>query len=134
MVVGSSWKSCRFLGVIFWAAIALLLINAVLLLSLGAESSSRLRESSPKLTRSPAKKLAVIVPTHAGDLAETIKSLEEWPTTCSSDTLHHVDLVIYKAEDFDEATETHVSVHIERERHVLCSGTSEAYLHLFTVF
>lgn len=51
-------------------------------------------------------RLAVVVPTHAGDLPETLKSLEKWPSTeCSLETLHYVDLVIYKAEGPDDATE-----------------------------
>lgn len=51
------------------------------------------------------RRLAVVVPTHAGDLEDTIKALEDWPTDCASDTLEHVDLVIYKAEPKDEASE-----------------------------
>lgn len=50
-------------------------------------------------------RLAVVVPTHAGDLPETLKSLERWPTKCSSETKQYVDLVIYKAEGPDDATE-----------------------------
>ena len=51
------------------------------------------------------RRLAVVVPTHAGDLEETLKAVESWPTECASDTLEHVDLVIYKAEQKDEASE-----------------------------
>lgn len=105
--VGSSCNSCRFLCVIFWAAIALLVINVYLLLSLGLGWEAKKHALS---TSQQDRKLAVIVPTHAGDLAETIESLKKWPTACSPDTLHHVDLVIYKAEGFDETTEKEVSL------------------------
>lgn len=113
---------CRFMCVVFWSAIVLLLVNVYLLLSLGAEHSSfiswearnaaHLRETvstrSVETDEPPPKKLAVIVPTHSGDFADTIKSLEKWPATCSLDTLTHVDLVIYKAEDFDPKIEEKV--------------------------
>lgn len=52
-----------------------------------------------------SRRLAVVVPTHAGDLGETLKSLDDWPTKCTADTLAHVDLVIYKAEPKDEMSE-----------------------------
>lgn len=54
------------------------------------------------------RRLAVVVPTHAGDLDETLKSLEVWPRECTSDTLEHVDLVIYKAEPKDEVSEDEI--------------------------
>ena len=41
------------------------------------------------------KKLAVIVPTHAGDLEDAIQALTSWPSTCSSSTSHHMHLVLY---------------------------------------
>lgn len=52
----------------------------------------------------PPKRLAVIVPAHAGDLSRAIKSLEHWPKLCSSVTLEHADLVLYYAEGPDEST------------------------------
>lgn len=52
----------------------------------------------------PPKRLAVIVPAHAGDLPRAIKSLEHWPKLCSSVTLEHADLVLYYAEGPDEST------------------------------
>lgn len=59
-----------------------------------------------KTWKGPNMRLAVVVPTHAGDLPETLKSLEDWPQTkCSLETLQYMDLVIYKAEGPDDATE-----------------------------
>lgn len=122
---GWSCKTCRFLCVIFWSAIVLLLANVYLLLSLVRSEQNPavlvweakravyvVRErvvTASRIVNEPAKKLAVVVPTNEGNLSDTIDALEKWPIACSPDTLQHVDLVIYKAEDFDEATENQVS-------------------------
>lgn len=92
------------------AAIVLLLFNVYLLVSLRAtrDPSSSLLGGALKNTKTwkgSNMRLAVVVPTHAGDLPETLKSLENWPTTCSSETLRYVDLIIYKAEAPDDAME-----------------------------
>lgn len=55
------------------------------------------------------RRLAVVVPTHDGDLDETVKSLEHWPTSCPEDgSLSNVELVIYKAEAKDDPTEKNI--------------------------
>lgn len=59
------------------------------------------RANSPAV---PPKRLAVVVPAHAGDLSRAIKSLEHWPKLCSSETLEHADLVLYYAEGPNETT------------------------------
>lgn len=41
------------------------------------------------------KLLAVVVPTHAGDLEEALIALASWPKVCSAFTLHHTQLVLY---------------------------------------
>lgn len=48
------------------------------------------------------KKLAVVVPIHAGDSTRAINSLSVWPTACAHSTLRNVDLVIYYAGDLDD--------------------------------
>ncbi|CAM9127727.1 unnamed protein product, partial [Ectocarpus sp. 8 AP-2014] len=45
----------------------------------------------------PARRLAVVVPAHAGDLGKALSSLATWPTTCHSSTLVNADLILYYA-------------------------------------
>ena len=110
MGVNPSWKTCRLLSILVSAAIVLLLFNVYLLVSLrlARDPSKSLLGGTLKNTKTwkgSNMRLAVVVPTHAGDLPETLKSLENWPNKCSLETMHYVDLVIYKAEGPDDATE-----------------------------
>lgn len=41
------------------------------------------------------KLLAVVVPTHAGDIEEAVVALSKWPIVCSASTLHRMQLVLY---------------------------------------
>lgn len=50
----------------------------------------------------PSRRLAVVVPAHAGDLYRALASLSKWPSACSPVTQANVDLVLYKAETEDE--------------------------------
>ncbi|CAM9604376.1 unnamed protein product [Scytosiphon promiscuus] len=43
------------------------------------------------------RKLAVVVPAHAGDLDKALSSLATWPTNCHPSTLANADLVLYYA-------------------------------------
>lgn len=43
------------------------------------------------------KLLAVVVPTHAGDIEEAVVALSKWPDVCSAITLHRMQLVVYYA-------------------------------------
>lgn len=45
--------------------------------------------------RIEARKLAVVVPTHAGDLADALVALSSWPDVCSAIALAHMQLVLY---------------------------------------
>lgn len=44
-----------------------------------------------------AKRLAVVVPAHTGDLGKALTSLASWPTKCHESTVLHTDLVLYYA-------------------------------------
>ena len=55
----------------------------------GGSGVSRAEESG--------KRLAVIVPSHKGDLGKALSSLARWPTTCHPSTLRKTDLVLYYA-------------------------------------
>ncbi|CAB1119168.1 unnamed protein product [Ectocarpus sp. CCAP 1310/34] len=50
------------------------------------------------------RKLAVIVPIHEGDSDRAMEALTKWPTTCYSNTLLGMDLIIYKAETISSAS------------------------------
>lgn len=41
------------------------------------------------------KLLAVVVPTHAGDLEDAVVALSKWPNICSAITRHRMQLVLY---------------------------------------
>lgn len=89
---------------------ALLLLNAYLLLTLGSPASlvavrGKREAHRGKGANRQHRLLGVVVPTHAGDTVETIQSLEKWPSKCTDDTLANVDLVIYKAEAYDSRIE-----------------------------
>lgn len=43
------------------------------------------------------RRLAVVVPSHAGDLGKALSSLATWPTRCHESTLVNTDLVLYYA-------------------------------------
>ena len=47
--------------------------------------------------RLPARRLAVVVPAHAGDLGKALTSLASWPASCHESTLAHTDLILYYA-------------------------------------
>lgn len=47
--------------------------------------------------RKKQKKLAVVVPAHAGDLDKALTSLKNWPSKCHPNTLTNADLVLYYA-------------------------------------
>ncbi|CAB1098790.1 unnamed protein product [Ectocarpus sp. CCAP 1310/34] len=49
--------------------------------------------------------LAVVVPIHDGDAARAMTSMSKWPTTCYSNTLTSMDLIIYKAEPVESTTD-----------------------------
>lgn len=51
----------------------------------------------PVENMAPKKLLAVVVPTHAGDLKDAVLALSRWPNVCSAITLHRMQLVIYYA-------------------------------------
>lgn len=46
---------------------------------------------------SDSRELAIVVPTHDGDIARAVVSMKRWPTTCSLVTLTRVDLIVYHA-------------------------------------
>lgn len=54
-------------------------------------------------TREPL--LAVVVPIHDGDAARAMTAMSKWPTTCYSNTLTNMDLIIYKAEAVESTTD-----------------------------
>ncbi|CAN0493400.1 unnamed protein product, partial [Laminaria digitata] len=75
LTVNPSWKTCRFLSILVSAAIVLLLFNVYLLVSLrlNRDPSKSLLGGTLKNTRTwkgSNMRLAVVVPTHAGDLPE----------------------------------------------------------------
>lgn len=49
----------------------------------------------PADNSAPRKLLAVVVPTHAGDIQEAVVALSRWPTVCSVITRHRMQLVVY---------------------------------------
>lgn len=55
-------------------------------------SAPRVSEADQSL-----EKLAVVVPSHNGDLQKALDSLARWPVTCHASTLQHADLVLYYA-------------------------------------
>lgn len=59
---------------------------------------------APRLQQVAAfrSRLAVIVPTHAGDLKKALASLAKWPQNCHPLTRQHADLVVYYAGEADE--------------------------------
>lgn len=48
------------------------------------------------------RRLAVVVPSHAGDLGKALTSLATWPTRCHDSTLENTDLVLYYAGGVDD--------------------------------
>lgn len=53
--------------------------------------------SPTAVSPSSQHRLAVVVPTHSGDLDRALASLSRWPTVCSPVTLESVELVLYYA-------------------------------------
>lgn len=51
----------------------------------------------PADSMAPRKLLAVVVPTHAGDLKEAVVALSGWVNYCSAITLSRMHLVVYYA-------------------------------------
>lgn len=52
---------------------------------------------------STSRKLAVLVPTHDGDIDLAFLSMKRWPGACSYTTLTQVDLILYHATAVDTA-------------------------------
>lgn len=77
-----------------------LLINALVMVRLSLfSSSSRGQVQEDAIDK---RRLAVVVPAHAGDLAKALASLARWPKVCSDTTLQHVELVLYYAGSSDD--------------------------------
>lgn len=51
--------------------------------------------SSAKNHSDRRKLLAVVVPTHAGDIEDAVAAISSWPVSCSAATLHRMQLVLY---------------------------------------
>lgn len=67
-------------------------------LSRGVSKTTRWELSSGHQTwKSDSRKLAVVVPTHDGDVSRAFVSMGKWPHECSAVTLSHVDLILYHA-------------------------------------
>ncbi|CAB1118501.1 unnamed protein product [Ectocarpus sp. CCAP 1310/34] len=49
--------------------------------------------------------LAIVLPIHDGDAALAMTAMSKWPTTCYSNTLTNMDLIIYKAEAVESTTD-----------------------------
>lgn len=81
---------------------AMLLVNLHTPKHKGLRSAGE-RGSGQHVWTSDSRKLAVVVPTHDGDVSRAFVSMKRWPTTCSSVTLNHVDLILYHATDTDKA-------------------------------
>lgn len=76
------------------------LVNLLGYLDVGATG----RLARPASTGLRDKKLAVVVPTHGGDLSRAVSSISRWPTTCSPVTRDYVDLVLYFAQGPEHAS------------------------------
>lgn len=76
-----------------------LLINALVMVRLSLFSSGRGQVQEDAVDK---RRLAVVVPAHAGDLRKALASLARWPKACSDTTLQHVELVLYYAGSSDD--------------------------------
>lgn len=61
------------------------------------ETVQRTQEKRNDKKASPARRLAVVVPTHTGDFKRTVASFAKWPQRCHESTLQHADLIVYYA-------------------------------------
>lgn len=115
-------------SVVFFAAIVIVFVNVSLLVWLDhSDNYSRLptkfwphlrsrtsvdEENSSNNGEGYHRRMAVVVPTHAGDFNEALDSLQKWPTVCSPITKASVDLVLYKAEAEDGGKSAEIALPI----------------------
>lgn len=80
-----------------------LLINALVMVRLSlfpsTSSAAQVQQEEAVVDK---RRLAVVVPAHAGDLRRALASLARWPKVCSETTLRHVELVLYYAGRSDD--------------------------------
>ena len=75
--------------------------------------------------------LAVVVPTHRGELPRVASSLQQWPSSCSPVTKRSVDLVLYYAEGDEDSEAAKEVVEVTTATAGLCFATTRvvyAYL------
>ncbi|CAN0456913.1 unnamed protein product [Ascophyllum nodosum] len=75
--------------------------------------------------------LAVVVPTHRGELPRVASSLQRWPSSCSPVTKRSVDLVLYYAEGDEDSEAAKEVVEVTTATAGLCFATTRvvyAYL------
>lgn len=71
--------------------------------------------------------LAVVVPSHRGDLSRTVASLSRWPTYCSPVTQKYVDLILYYAEgENDDA--------VDAALHTIAASAGQCFANTRVVF
>lgn len=85
--------------------------------------------TGPSFEAHSSRRLAVVVPAHAGDLSRVVESLERWPRTCSPITKQHADLVLYYAEGTDEKLDAVVPILTETAGSCF-ANTKIVYAHL----
>ena len=75
-------------------------------------------------TVSPTNRLAVVVPTHRGELPRAVSSLQRWPSSCSPVTKRSVDLVLYYAEGDEDSAVVAEAVQAIAATAGLCFATT----------
>lgn len=102
---GSCAVACRRITIAFVGCCLLLNIASILKWSFTRDNTA---EDGTHVTRSEGhvlkRRLAVVVPTHAGDLGSAVKAMSTWPSQCSTESLLYTDLVInFAGQESDEA-------------------------------
>lgn len=110
---GRRWRFRRILWMLIMPILGGVLIMFISLGKLTMKSSARGSSSSTsvdgrgcsghKSVPRLAPSLALVVPTHDGDVDRALVAMKRWPSTCYETTLHHVDLILYHATDLDKA-------------------------------
>ena len=96
-----------------------------------ASRQQHVKHAFDPVTADSSYQLAVVVPTHRGELPRLVSSLQRWPSSCSPVTKRSVDLVLYYAEGDEDSEAVKEVVEVITATAGLCFATTRvvyAYL------
>lgn len=99
MLLLSTLRAPTFFSIVVAFALALFLLDYSVISreERNERSNNEHIDALPTREGQRLRRLAVVVPTHSGDLRKAMQSLDKWPKKCHRLTLGNADLILYYA-------------------------------------